>query len=104
MKTYWLSPLVLGLALAGGAQAQRFPNLGNINLNPMTAVNALKPISEKEEIDIGRDLAGRLLGQVQLVNDANVQAYVNRVGRWVATQSERPDLDRKSTRLNSSHT
>ena len=92
MKTYWLSLLVLGLALAGGAQAQRFPNLGNINLNPMTAVNALKPISEKEEIDIGRDLAGRLLGQVQLVNDANVQAYVNRVGRWVATQSERPDL------------
>jgi predicted Zn-dependent protease len=76
-----------------GAQAQRFPNLGNINLNAVTgAASALKPISEKEEIDIGRDLAGRLLGQVQLVDDASVQAYVNRVGRWIASQSERPDL------------
>ena len=93
MKTYRLSLLLLGVALAGGVEAQRFPNLGNINLNAVTgAASALKPISEKEEIDIGRDLAGRLLGQVQLVDDANVQAYVNRVGRWVATQSERPDL------------
>lgn len=49
-------------------------------------------ISEKEEIDIGRDLAGRMLGAVALVDDANVQAYVNRVGRWIASQSERPDL------------
>jgi len=51
-----------------------------------------KGISEKEEIEIGRGLAGRMLGQVPLVNDSNVQAYVNRVGMWVASQSERPDL------------
>jgi len=49
-------------------------------------------ISEKEEIEIGRGLAGRMLGQVELVDDANVQAYVNNVGSWVASQSERPDL------------
>ena len=36
--------------------------------------------------------AGRLLGQVELVADPNVQAYVNRVGRWVASRSDRPDL------------
>lgn len=51
-----------------------------------------KGISEKEEIDIGRGLAGRMLGQVALVDDADVQGYVNRVGIWVASQSERPDL------------
>lgn len=79
------------------ANAQLLRNLGNINLNDAAnlvggVASAVKPINEPEEISIGKDLAGRLLGQVQLVDDANVQAYVNRVGRWVASQSERPDL------------
>ena len=41
---------------------------------------------------MGREIAGRMLGAAPLVNDAALQAYVNRVGRWVAPQSERPDL------------
>lgn len=55
-------------------------------------MGATRGIDEKEEIDIGRGLTGRMLGQVDLVDDKNLQAYVNRVGRWVASQSERPDL------------
>ena len=49
-------------------------------------------VDEKDEIAIGRDLAGQTLGAANLVNDPAVQRYVNRVGRWVASQSERPDL------------
>ncbi|MBI3223245.1 MAG: M48 family metalloprotease [Nitrosomonadales bacterium] len=48
--------------------------------------------SETEEIAIGRQIAGNLLGAVPLVKDKQLQKYVNNVGRWVASQSERPDL------------
>jgi predicted Zn-dependent protease len=48
--------------------------------------------SEQEEVQIGRQLAGNLLGAAPLVKDERLQRYVNRVGRWVAAQGERPDL------------
>ena len=48
--------------------------------------------SEQEEIAIGRQIAGNILGAAPLVKDDKLQQYVNRVGRWVASQSERPDL------------
>ncbi len=48
--------------------------------------------SPEEEVRIGQQIAGNLLGAAPLVRDDNLQRYVNRVGRWVALQSERPDL------------
>jgi len=48
--------------------------------------------SKEEEISLGREIAGNLLGAAPLVNDVALQKYVNSVGRWVASQSERPDL------------
>jgi len=48
--------------------------------------------SKEEEISLGREIAGNLLGAAPLVKDAALQKYVNSVGRWVASQSERPDL------------
>jgi predicted Zn-dependent protease len=48
--------------------------------------------SEEEEAAIGRQIAGSLLGAAPLVKDPQLQKYVNNVGRWVASQSERPDL------------
>ena len=48
--------------------------------------------SQEEEITIGRQIAGNLLGASALVKDQGLQMYVNNVGRWVASQSERPDL------------
>lgn len=48
--------------------------------------------SEKDEIAIGREITGNLLGAAPLVKDAALQQYVNKVGRWVAAQSERADL------------
>ena len=41
---------------------------------------------------MGREISGNLLGAAPLVKDAALQKYVNSVGRWVASQSERPDL------------
>lgn len=48
--------------------------------------------SQEEEIALGRQIAGNLLGAAPLVKDTALQKYVNSVGRWVASQSERPDL------------
>ncbi|RPI47487.1 MAG: peptidase [Betaproteobacteria bacterium] len=49
-------------------------------------------ISEQDEIAIGREVAGRVLGAAPLVADDALQAYVNTVGRWIAAQSERRQL------------
>jgi beta-barrel assembly-enhancing protease len=80
---------------AGAAQAQfRLPNL-DVNRLVDSVKNvgkATKEIGEPEEIAIGRELAATLLGAAPLMNDARVQRYVNNVGRWLAAQSERPDL------------
>jgi predicted Zn-dependent protease len=48
--------------------------------------------SQEEEVRIGRQIAGNLLGAAPLVRDEALQRYVNRVGLWVALQSERPGL------------
>ena len=48
-------------------------------------------ITPEGEVTIGAQIAGNLLGAAPLVNDAKLQNYVNRVGRWVAAQTERGD-------------
>ena len=53
---------------------------------------AATPIDEKQEVSVGREMAGTVLGAAPLVNDAALQSYVNKVGRWIASQGERPDL------------
>jgi predicted Zn-dependent protease len=93
--------LVLFAALAAAAsyslcaQAQfRLPNL-DINRMVDTVKNvgkAVKEIDEPDEIAIGRDVASRLLGAAPLVADPRLQRYINHVGRWLAAQTERPDL------------
>ena len=52
----------------------------------------LAEYSDAEEAANGRQIAGNLLGAAPLVKDKQLQKYVNNVGRWVASQSERPDL------------
>jgi predicted Zn-dependent protease len=48
--------------------------------------------STQDEIRIGRQIAGNLLGAMPLVRDDDLQRYVNVVGRWVAEQSGRNDI------------
>lgn len=52
----------------------------------------LKTVDEKGEIEIGSGVAANLLGVAPLVQDDSLQAYINRLGWWLALQTERPDL------------
>ncbi len=83
------------LCWIGTAHAQF--NLDRLNINKLldttkNVVKATSDIGEPEEIQIGKDVAARLLGAAPLAKDENLQRYVNRVGRWLALQTERPDL------------
>jgi predicted Zn-dependent protease len=90
-----LLALAAALALAGPAHAQF--NLRDLNVNRLvdTVKNvgkATREINQEDEIAIGRDVAARLVGAAPLMPNARVQRYVNNVGRWLASQTERPDL------------
>jgi len=52
----------------------------------------LRPTSEGDEITLGKDVAANLLGAAPLVNDPALQAYVNKVGLWIALHTSRPSL------------
>lgn len=62
---------------------------GDIDLR---SLRALTGFSQEEEVAIGRQTSGNLLGAAPLVKDDKLQRYVNRVGRWIASQSERSGL------------
>jgi len=89
-------PLMTALALAGfsGVASAQF----NLNLNRVfdtgkNILDATKDVNEKQEGEIGREYAALLVGAAPLLANAEVQRYVNRVGRWVALHTERPDLN-----------
>ena len=56
------------------------------------AVQASKDFTQEEEIQIGDAATASFLGASPLHKDANLQRYVNRVGKWLALHSDRPDL------------
>jgi len=86
----WIAALAVA-AVSGYAVAASI-DLGRIFDVGKDVTTATKGMDEKEEIEVGREVAGRLLGAAPLVADPALQEYVNRVGRWVASQAERPDL------------
>jgi predicted Zn-dependent protease len=90
MRSRLLAIALLALAAAAPAQAQF--NLNRLLDAAKNVGKATSEIGEKEEIDIGRDLAARLLGAAPLEANDAVQRYVNDVGRWLASQTERADL------------
>ena len=51
-----------------------------------------KEFSQEDEIGLGEALTASFLGASPLHHDANLQRYVNRVGKWIALHSDRPDL------------
>jgi predicted Zn-dependent protease len=67
-----------------------------INLNKIGSLlgktKDLGEVDEKREVEIGQGVAANLLGAAPLVNDEALQKYVNQLGRWLALQTERPDL------------
>lgn len=82
----WLL-LLIGLCAPAGADEdvefvkKTAERLESINLSPAA------------ERQVGLGMAERVLGATPPVEDEEVQRYVNTVGRWVAEQSSRPDLD-----------
>jgi len=56
------------------------------------AMQASKDFTQEEEIQIGDAATASFLGASPLHKDANLQRYVNRVGKWLALHSDRPDL------------
>jgi beta-barrel assembly-enhancing protease len=88
--------LLSGLAIAAASAQAQF-SLRNLDINKLvdtakSAAKATTEIGEQEEIGIGRDVAASLLGAAPLMANDGVQRYVNHVGRWLASQTERPDL------------
>lgn len=82
------------LALPTLAQAQ-FPNIGGLIKGARNAKNlgdSFRKISEAEEVKLGGDLAGIILGVAPLVQNPAKQLYINQLGRWLALHSDRPDL------------
>ncbi len=57
-----------------------------------TVEKAVKPADAQQEQAIGRAAAATLLGAARPIQDQAVQRYVNEVGVWVASHSDRPDL------------
>jgi predicted Zn-dependent protease len=84
--------VLLALCLSGAGTAQAF----NLDLNKLIDatknVKDLKPVDEQGEAEIGSTSAANLLGAAPLVKDEKLEAYVNQVGLWLASQTERPDL------------
>lgn len=84
-------------AAAGHAHAQldfgRILDLGKKAVEVGKQVQeATKEYSVEEEVALGEGIASGFLGAVRLHPDERLQRYVNRIGRWLASQTERADL------------
>ena len=86
----WIAGAMAGAAL--GAASAATLDLGRIFDIGKDVVTATTGVDEKDEIAVGREIAGRVLGAAPLVADPALQSYVNQVGRWIALQTERPDM------------
>jgi predicted Zn-dependent protease len=53
---------------------------------------ANKEFSTEDEIQLGNGITAGVLGASKLHPDQGMQRYVNRVGKWVAMHSDRPEL------------
>ncbi|NBW51295.1 MAG: peptidase M48, partial [Betaproteobacteria bacterium] len=76
-------------APATGAQHSATTNSGDL---ASLFSQSIEQIDEAKEIEMGKQLAAVLLGAKPLHPNLALQRYVNRLGRWIALQSARPDL------------
>ena len=90
-----LVSLTLSALLLGGCSKQQsdafMRNINDSGGLKKTLANLREP-PQQEEIEIGSGVTETLLGARPLLDDPDLQRYVNAVGTWVAQQSERPDL------------
>ena len=83
-----------GLAAARGLLSR----IGGSGLggSVLGAADKIVPKSEEEltaeELALGPEIAGRILGAAPLWKDDGAQRRVNQIGRWLASQTTRPEL------------
>lgn len=85
-----LTPLVLAVMLA----------LGGCASNPTGGSNFVL-MSEKRELEVGKEEHEKLLKDAQVYQDAKLQAYVEQIGKKLAAISHRPDLEYHFTIIDS---
>lgn len=86
---------LLCAALPGFAQFNLnkiFDNAKKVTEAVSKLQEANKEFSQEEEVALGQGIAASVLGASTLHPNQDLQQYVNRVGRWIASQSERPEL------------
>jgi predicted Zn-dependent protease len=66
--------------------------VANCSTNPATGKPQLALVGEQQEIAMGREAATQAAQQIGLYDDPELQAYVSRLGKELAAQSERPNL------------
>lgn len=66
--------------------------LGGCSVSPVTGEKQLSLMSEAEEIATGQQAHREILAKNPAYQDARVQAYVNRIGQLIASQSHRNNL------------
>lgn len=88
-----LAAVICGAAMAVGCAS-----------NPATGGADVVTMSEKKEIDIGRQMHPKILQQYGRYSDERLQAYVNDVGQRLAAKGHRPDLTWTFTVLDSQET
>lgn len=95
-RTALLAAICAALPACESLQALEGVQIQGVDLSPLASAGRnLSDMGEKsqdEELVIGASTAELLLKQAPLLDNPGVQAYVNQVGRWVALNSERPDL------------
>ncbi len=88
--------------LAGGSAGSGRIDAATLLQTAQKVQEATTEIPEDKEIVMGQGIASNLLGAANsgLHPDRKLQQYVNRVGRWLASQTERPDLPWRFVVLN----
>ena len=66
--------------------------LGSCARNPVTGQRELVLVSESQEIAMGQQAAQEAAASIGLVDDADLQQYVSRIGMTMARESQRPNL------------
>lgn len=83
--------VLLGVCLTGCKMTA-----GGIDMSALTKVGTslsqMGAINQQQELMLGDDFAAMLLGASQLHPNNELQHYVNSVGRYLASYSNRPDL------------
>jgi predicted Zn-dependent protease len=93
----WLNPELKRIAFALTATLA----LTQCAQSPVSGGKDVLPMSGKQEIQQSAQAHEEVLAQYDMVNNPALQAYVTRVGKALAANSHRPDLDWQFTVLDS---